>query len=209
MQTRLCKNCFNPLEPRHIFDLIKTNYNFCHRCYQQLTYRHRLTQVKGKYLYVPYLYEPFFKSMIHQFKSSKDNELGALFLNPLLPWIYLWFQADGLILAPSASLHVEERGFHHLVALFEGLKLPMYDCFFKTHPFKQAEQRSIDRSKIREFIQWNPTFDTMNKSKSYIVVDDVFTTGNTLETLVEILIKKGFKRIRLFALAATERKQQD
>jgi predicted amidophosphoribosyltransferase len=44
----------------------------------------------------------------------------------------------------------------------------------------------------------------MDRNKNYLIVDDVFTTGNTMHSLVKILLNKGFKRIRLFAFAATE-----
>lgn len=147
--------------------------------------------------------------MIHQFKNAKDIELGIVFIDPLIPWIYLWFLVDGLILAPIAHLHIQERGFHHLIVLFERLKKPIYDCFLKTHNFKQAEQTFSERQKIHQYIIWNPLFDTMDRKKSYLLVDDVFTTGNTMQSLVKILVNKGFKRIRLFAFAATEIRDKD
>jgi competence protein ComFC len=160
--------------------------------------------VCGKFIYIPYRYESNFKRMIHQFKHSKDIELGVVFIDPLIPWIYLWFQVDGLMLAPSALMHIHERGFHHLIVLFERLKKPIYDCFLKTHNFKQAEQTFKERQKIHQYITWNPSFDTLDRKKCYLLVDDVFTTGNTMQSLVKILLNKGFKRIRLFAFAATE-----
>jgi predicted amidophosphoribosyltransferase len=209
LQTKLCKCCFGKVDHRHLFDIFNYKSQLCHHCSQQFKYRHLFTKIHGKYLYVPYRYEAFFKGLIHQFKSAKDNELGVVFLDPLNPWIRLWFQVDGLLLAPSARVHIEERGFHHLIELFETLNIPMYDCFLKTHAFKQADQTFVERNKINQYIVWNPLFDRLDISKNYIVVDDVYTTGNTLNTLVKILLKKGFRKIRLFAFAATEKKQED
>jgi competence protein ComFC len=209
LQTKLCKFCFGSLEKRHFIDVFNSTKSLCHRCSNNIQYRHTFKRVWGKLIYIPYRYESNFKRMIHQFKSAKDIELGIVFVDPLLPWIHLWFQVDGLILVPSARLHIQERGFHHLIVLFEGLKKPIYDCFLKTHTFKQAEQTFNERQKIYQYIIWNPLFDTMDRKKSYLLVDDVFTTGNTMQTLVKILVNKGFNRIRLFAFAATEIRDKD
>jgi predicted amidophosphoribosyltransferase len=190
-------------------EVIHPQMMLCSGCRRLFDYRHAWIKIHGFNAYIPFRYDDHFKSQIFQLKTSHDIELGPTFLDPLLPFIYLWFGRRDLIYAPSADAHIKERGFHHLDAIYDRLKKPIHVCFQKTFAFKQAEQSFIERRNLEKHVRWNPQCDALDKRKGYLVVDDVYTTGNTMNVMANILKEKGFKNLRFFALAKTEKLSKD
>ena len=181
----------------------------CSGCRRLFDYRHAVVEIQGFNAYIPYRYDDHFKSQIFQLKSSHDVELGTTFLDPLLPYLYLWIENRDLIYAPSANKHVQEREFHHLDAIYNRLNKPSYSCFQKTYAFKQAELSFMERKNLEKNLVWDSRCDVLDKNRGYLVVDDVFTTGNTMNVMAKMLREKGFHNLRFFALAKTEKLTKD
>ena len=105
-----------------------------------------------------------------------------------------------MVPAPSAEEADEERGFNHVVEMFQSLNLPMKKCVHKTRQIKQADLNAEERKNIKNFL----TIDDVDLSgKKILIVDDVFTTGSTVRAMIKLISKKTPKSIKVLVMSKT------
>ena len=154
-------------------------------------------------------YDETVESIILGYKNGNErrlaDELAAMLAGALpLEW-RLW--ADGLTWIPADRLARQRRGFDHmqLVAslLAHKLGLPAYELLAKQ---TAADQRRLSRRSRREnasklFSVKPDTADKLSKKANLLLIDDVFTTGATLDTAASVLNKAGFINVRTLTIA--------
>ena len=142
------------------------------------------------------------QELIHNLKYKGHEEIGAV----LGEWyvedlkeLQLKTPFDIIIPVPLHPKKFKERGYNQVTsfgkALAEGLKIPYNDSIlYRTKYSKtQSKKNLLGRSENIENI-FDVTLKEENHNKHFLIVDDVLTTGATLEACSRALLKiKGAK----------------
>ena len=84
--------------------------------------------------------------------------------------------------------------------MFKFLKLEVKKIIHKTKEIKQADLTTKEREKIGKIL----TIDDIDLSKKKILlVDDVFTTGSTIKSMIKLVKEKGAKKVKVLLLSKT------
>ncbi len=109
-----------------------------------------------------------------------------------------------IIPVPLHKKRLRERGFNQAleiarpIAKHYGIKLDTHCCSRTVSTLPQMEQNKKTRKKnIRNAFSVADTFNY----KDIAIVDDVMTTGHTLNELARVLLAHGAKRIQVWAVA--------
>ena len=113
-----------------------------------------------------------------------------------------------LIPVPTLSSHIRERGFNHTEMLAKNLsdmldvqKIQIVQKIEKTSQRgADFKTRQIQAKKSYKFIG-----ERLSQDKIYVILDDIRTTGATLNSIAEILQKNGARRIWAFYLLQQEK----
>ena len=149
------------------------------------------------------------RELLHRFKYQGEFHLR----HPLAAWL-----ADGLADARIASEKIEcfvpvplhpvrqrERQFNQAAALAKIMErrtgIPVLDCLKRVR--KTTTQTRFDRAERMENLL-NAFKMRKNRSvegKHLIVIDDVFTTGSTVDECARVLKNSGAKSVRVLTVA--------
>ena len=110
------------------------------------------------------------------------------------------FKGYEIIPAPSSKSSDKERGFNHVEEMFKNLHLKMNKCIHKTKQRKQADLTTKEREKIGQYLK----IDNVDLTrKKILLVDDVFTTGSTIKSMIKLVKEKGAKKIKVLLMSKT------
>lgn len=177
--------------------------HLCERCIRKRPFYDSLR--------APYVYEHGIMDAIHQLKytgkSHLANSLGLLLTSFAGKWLG---NTKGMLIVP-VPLHpkrLRERGFNQSLLLakvmnplleteldFLSLRRVLYTKAQTGLKFKEREKN------VRRAFELDGKPDI--KGKSIILVDDVATTGNTMNECARVLKKAGCKKIYCLAVART------
>lgn len=161
----------------------------------------------------PYCYEGGIMEAIHQFKYAGKSHL-AQSLGPLLTsFARRWMnKTDGYLMMP-VPLHprkLRERGFNQSLLLARyaapllGTELDFLSLRRIRYTQPQTGLKSEERRKnVRKAFEI--TDKKALKGRTIFLVDDVTTTGNTLNECARILKRAGSKEVFCLVLAMTRR----
>ena len=149
---------------------------------------------------VIYKYDDEIKSLLYQVKGCYDIELAEVFLINYSLELSLLYKGYVVLPAPSYYKSEQQRGFNHLYEIFKLLRLPIYDVFEKTEDIKQSANSKKDRAKISNYIRLKNNVDLTNKK--ILLVDDVLTTGSTMNALINLVKEKNVKNIKVLLLSS-------
>jgi ComF family protein len=159
----------------------------------------------------PYLYEGSLTTVIHRFKYGGKREL-VLSLGPLLSsFARAWAPAEKASLVMPVPLHprrLRERGFNQskllaaYVARDLGTPLDFLSLRRVRYTIPQTGLRKTERRKNvrRAFGLERPE---RVSGKRVLLVDDVATTGNTLNECARVLLKAKAEKVSALVLART------
>jgi len=202
-----CKACVSKLQ--------YLGSNYCMRCGKGLSrqeteycqdcrkYRHMF--VRGRSLY---RYESV-AGAIFRFKYQGRQEYGDFFAEELYRYLgrdILAMQPDAIIPVPLHSSRQRERGYNQAQILGKALakrcELPFRDNLVvrckKTVPQKQLSRIERQNNLKKAFkLSGNSV-----KLKKLLIVDDIYTTGSTVDAVAEVLLGGGAQQIYVVTLAA-------
>ena len=198
----LCKGCRQDLSlndsscPR--CSIPSTEGLICGRC---LNAQSPLSESK-----IPFLYRPPLVKLIHRYKYRKElplaRPLGRLFINgsPTLDHT----ATDLLVPVPLHPSRIRERGFNQSVELARYIGKQL-DLPVTTRAVKRIRatppQAALPLVKRRFNIRGAFCCPEPLSVKSVAIIDDVVTSGATVEALGECLKKSGVETVKVWALA--------
>lgn len=151
-----------------------------------------------------YYYTPFIKKLIYQYKGCYDYELCDVFLHEFYRSLKLLYFNRVIIPIPSYKGDDELRGFNHVMEIFNKMGLTVLDILEKTEKHKQAISTVNARHEIYKFLAVKQTVDLSNKH--VLIVDDVYTTGSTMKSAINVIEKLNPKSIKVLVIAKTKPK---
>ena len=101
---------------------------------------------------------------------------------------------------PLSDERKEKRGFNQVTAILESAGIPYQDLLRKKDTKAQSQKNKKERLKVEQVFE---RIEPENQSwpENIVIVDDIYTTGATIERAKEMLIVNGVKEIRSFSLA--------
>ncbi len=203
----ICEVCLGSI--RHI------NGRMCFKCGKSLNDSYQEGYCPNCYT-VPYYfdrayscfeYEGTGKELIHKMKYEGKPELGRLlarFMHQRLR--HEDIQAEAIIPVPIHPNKYSKRGFNqaYIIAqhLREYIKLPVLDCIKRVKETK--EQYNLD--KYQRSINVIDAFSiemlyNINKYNNVLLLDDIYTTGSTVNECSRILKNHGVKAVYVITAA--------
>lgn len=147
-----------------------------------------------------YFYTQKIKDLLYQFKGCCDYELRSVFLEYYIHYLNYKFNGCTIVPAPSSEKGDQERGYNHVEEMFSFLNLKMLKCVHKIKDVKQADLTTKEREKISDVL----VIDDVDLSKKKILlVDDVYTTGSTIKSMIKLVKEKGAKKIKVLLMSKT------
>lgn len=189
----------------------------CRQCTRPLTYgdqcaRCRLEQRRIDHLFVPYAYTPPILQAVHRFKYANKRYLAAdlaALASAVLPSN---LQVDLVVPVPLASSRERQRGYNQgrLLAaeIARHLDRPL-DCHVLIRVRDTPPQTSLPRARRLDNVRG--AFRALRRLSGtrILLVDDVTTTGATIEAAARALRRRGAVWIGALALARTPEERSD
>ncbi|WP_293235152.1 ComF family protein [Paludibacterium sp.] len=158
-------------------------------------------------IHVPYVFCYPISALVHAFKYGRQLELAGI-LGDLLATaaVDAGLRYDVVIAVPLSKERLAERGFNQSIELARALVGIIADrsspglCWRKCNTTPQA---GLGPRQRRRNVRHAFCVETRLDGLSVAVVDDVITTGATLDSLSLELKKQGAKRVEGWALCRT------
>ena len=104
---------------------------------------------------------------------------------------------------PTINRHIHERGFDHMLKIARGLSRRRG---YKTDPILRRVSKTVQvgSNKLQRSLQAASTYEFRGKidsSRTYILIDDVWTTGASMRAAIKKLQQAGASKIIVLILA--------
>lgn len=155
------------------------------------------------------LYEGVLRDLIHLFKYkgrlSLAQPLSGLMADYVRDNPCILKDIDGITFVPIHSSRMRQREFNQsrtlAMKLSEKFGLPLYDYLYKST--RTRSQNELSRNE--RFTNVRDSFSLRSYAEiagqSFLLIDDVMTTGATLNECARILLRSGARRVRCLTLA--------
>jgi len=158
-----------------------------------------------------FVYKDSVKKLITSLKYDGKKYLAEVFAERLAPLYFAaFFNSDVIVYPPMSRERLKERGYNHAELLAKSLseliKVPVADGVFEKVK-ETARQATLDSKERRENLKGS--FKVAEKEsvngKRVLLVDDVMTTGATVEILSALLIKAGASVVDVLTVASVSK----
>lgn len=152
-----------------------------------------------------YEYNPFIRKLVYQYKGCYDYVLYDVFLECYYHLLKLEYRDYYIIPIPSYEKDDEERGFNHVKETYSRLGLKELNILMKTEKHKQATSTLKQRHEVYKALAIKQNIDL--RHKKVLIVDDIYTTGSTMKSAINLVEKLNPKVIKVLVIAKTKHKQ--
>ena len=154
-------------------------------------------------------YRGFIKDIIYRFKYFGERTLAYPLVDLMLeqyPYIFKGEKWTGLIPVPMHEKRLSKRGYNQAYLLARGLSfssgIPCYDWVIRAKNTRPQNKLKLEARKrnMEGAFQLRNTASLQNGS--WLVIDDIFTTGTTARGMARTLKSGGAKRVGLYTVAS-------
>jgi len=146
-----------------------------------------------------YTYNEAMREYLHQYKFLQDVALASVFANELSTLL----KGNATII--PIPMHPErkiQRTFAHVEELLKSARIPFTHLLEKTGTEAMGEKSKVQRLAMEPLFKLKQG--TAIQSGTYILVDDIYTTGTTLRHAATVLKEAGATRIEAVTLIRAE-----
>lgn len=187
-----CKRCGKPIHSKE--------EEFCYDCR------------KGEFHYEQgrslWLHKPPVSGSIYAFKYKNRRVYGEVYGKEMAKhfekWIRMW-EIDLIVPVPLYKKKQRKRGFNQAAIVAEELGkrlgIPVDSSLVirekETTPQKELGQRSRRKNLKKAF----RVVKQEEKNRKVLIIDDIYTTGSTIDSIAEILEKAGYEKIYFLTIS--------
>lgn len=208
-------------------EVINWKYEYCQGCFEELPYTgeefcrgcgnissscicHRNENLFSR-CYAAFYYLDSAKGGVVYLKNTKNDVFPRLFAEKIRSDIEsdsYKFKADCIVPVPMSKTKLRKRGFNQAEVLADALgkqlNIPICsDALVKSISFVAQHKLSAARRKSNASHLYSVGKNIDIKDKTVIIVDDVMTTGSTINSCAEILLEMGAEKIIAAVAAST------
>jgi ComF family protein len=189
-----CLKCGKPLEQEeqeYCFDCTKSNFHYN----------------RG---YALWIYDKNVRKSIANFKFHNRREYSKYYVHELLQYYreeIIKIAPEVLIPVPLHKSKLRERGFNqaNLLAreISKSVGIPVAENYLVRCHKTKAQKRLNDRERAKNLygaFDVNPIYSTAPYGK-VMLVDDIYTTGRTIDACAKVLLLTGVKEINFISLS--------
>ncbi|WP_335617671.1 ComF family protein [Chryseobacterium glaciei] len=198
--------------------IIENNLIACNVCFEKIQFTHfdyfeenilkeickTLFPVENAYALIQFEKESLSRKIIHELKYKNREKTGEILANWITERVDFKNEKPDLIVSiPLHTKKLKERGYNqlHLFAetLSEFYKIPFdHEVILRNHYSKaQALKDKKHRLSTENIFSINKNI----SGKHVLLVDDVFTTGNTIATVAWEILKTGDNKVSVLVMA--------
>ena len=144
-----------------------------------------------------FVYNEAMKDFFSQYKFQGDYTLYSVFTEVLQKELK-GYSDYTLVPIPVSSEKYQTRGFNQVTAFLEGTKLQFKEILEKYDTIAQSSKMREERLQSQQCFKVK---DNVQVPTKVLLIDDIYTTGSTLQLAKEILVEAGVKEIVTFSLA--------
>jgi len=178
---------------------VETAEEYCDDCRQG---KHKYDRGIASFTYNDYL-----KDAIYDFKYHNVRHLAQYFAEKMVPrykYEILRWDADALIPVPMYEKKKRERGYNQAELLADelgkALKIPVRnDILYRCRNTKPQKELS-NKNRIKNVQNAFQIRQNVVKLKKVILVDDIYTTGITIDECAGVLRANGVEKIYYISL---------
>ncbi|WP_159950009.1 ComF family protein [Polaribacter septentrionalilitoris] len=214
----LCVNCENQLINNETIlctfcrhDLPFTNItNYQDNKVTQVFYGR--TEVEKAFSLLLFRKKGITKKLIHELKYKGNEDIGVFFGNwigDILKENKEFIDIDCIIPVPLHVKKLKQRGYNQVTKFGEQLSLHMQKPLLEHELVRVSSTKTQTyKSRFERFKNTNTKFEVKNpsifKNKHVLLIDDVITTGATLEACIEEIKKENKVKVSILTMAYTE-----
>jgi len=215
----LTKNFLNLIYPIHCYICEKNldpiaGSGLCDMCRSKIRYNPKAHSQADKCSnlersYSSCLYEGPLKELIHQFKYNRKAAIGRILSGFMIEYINenseILNGIDLITFVPLENSRLRERGFNQSRMLASNISKKFGIAFEDTLKKTEKTLHQSELSREERLVNLNGAFKTKDNTLlggcRILLIDDVMTTGATLDECAKTLLAAGAKSVRGFTLA--------
>lgn len=198
--------------------LIHHDQVVCELCFQQINFTHHhfsesnlltekcklLFPIESAYALMQFEEESTTQKIIHQLKYGSREKIGKILAHWTLERMTLNDSVPTLLVTvPLHPKKQKERGYNqlHLFTnmLSEQLKIPCSHTLIKRNFYKKAQAKKGREQRTFNENLFEITGEITNQH--VLLIDDVFTTGNTMSAVAWQILKAGNNKVSVLVMA--------
>ncbi|MEK9197477.1 ComF family protein [Ureibacillus sp. 179-F W5.1 NHS] len=194
-EVRNCLLCNTPLNEPVTWKLLLTNHfpkTICFDCEKKF----EPYENKDKTVISLFRYNNPMKDYLHRYKFLHDVILAKIFREQI--HMYLSKQKAVIVPIPMHPLKLKERTFSHVDELLKEANVPFTHYLEKITTETQGGKSRQQRLKAPPIFRLKNGMDV--KGKDFILVDDIYTTGTTIQHGKKVLLDNGANCVTAFTL---------
>lgn len=199
-----CLICYKSLNNSNsLKSILSFNNIICTSCQKQFKVLNLITTINGIETWFIYEYDAFLKKLIYQYKGCYDIVLKDVFFNQYKKEIKNKYKNYVIVYPPSSKNDDNKRGYKHIEMMIECLHMKHLNLFYKKGDYKQSSHYYKDRQQVENIIDIIDK--NFNFKQKFLIIDDIYTSGSTLKTIINLLVKYKVKKenIKAVILAKT------
>ncbi|MBZ4683476.1 MAG: amidophosphoribosyltransferase [Fusobacteriales bacterium] len=180
------------------------NMYICYNCFKHLKSIAKLRNIKN--IYYIWNYETLLRKLLRNYKLNRIKNLENIIVEIIKDDFFKILNKkniDIIIPVPISNNRIRERGFNQVEEILKKLNIK----YLKAKRIKNTKKMSkiLNEKERKENIKNAFKVEGRLQNKTILIVDDVITTGSTINELINTINKKyRIKEVYIFTLSITK-----
>lgn len=200
-QSDECLICFEKLNKKVSMTHLINDEKICLECMEKFAIIEHTLFFHHYPMRILYDYNPFFQSLLYQYKGLYDYALKDAFLALFKDELKRKYKDYIIVVVPSSDKENSIRGFSPMKEIASTLHDHIFMGLYKKVDYKQSLISFKERKSVKDKIGIN--HGERLKGKKVLILDDVITSGSTMEACADLVEDCHPECIEILVLASS------